>query len=198
MMKSLETIILLCIFSYCTFAQSNKVIDWPSAVTEQAYIGTTGVPQTATTEKGLEIVEFKVDGNAVMPGRPFSAEGEWLRTFSVTVKNVSGQQISSIRLYFVLPEVKSDEKMSGFSLEYGKGLSTGISYVDQWRIEPGEVVELIRNEAHYTRDREGIARRTGSTNFNTVVIAIAQIQFNDGKIWSSYKLPFVSKPVSPR
>lgn len=82
--------------------------------------------------------------------------------------------------------------MSGFSLEYGKDLSTGIDYGVQTPIEPGQEVLLMRNDRHYTRDTNGIARRTGVTDFNTVLIGVSVVKFADGTVWTTYRLPIDS------
>jgi hypothetical protein len=102
----------------------------------------------------------------------------------------------SIRLFFSLPETKSGDKQAGFSLEYGKELSTGTDYGVQAPVEPGQEVVLVRNDRHYARDTEGIAKRTGMTDFNTVIIAVSQVMFGDGTIWASYKLPVTSAPTA--
>jgi hypothetical protein len=186
---------LLCLFlavlllTVDSNGQTEKVIDWTS-YTKRANFADT--PE-ASNLKALEIVEFKVDGKAVMPGQRFTAEGEWLKTFAIRLRNISGKPISSIRMHFSLPDAKvSDTASAGFSLEYGKALSTGIDYGTQDPIQARQEVELIRNERHYLRDRNGIAKRTSVTDFNSVVIAATVVKFEDGSVWTSYKLPLVA------
>lgn len=190
-MKVLYGFFAVITLSLCSYAQAMKVIDWPPVASDQAYVSGDG-KNVASSSKALEIVEMKVDGKTITPGQPFSAGDDWLKSFSVKVRNVSDKNISSIRLGFALSETKSSGSQSGFSLEYGRELSTGIDYGIQPAIEPGQQVVLMRNDRHYARDKEGIAKRTGMTDFNSVIMAVSTIKFKDGTVWSSYKLPIAS------
>ncbi|HMO80182.1 MAG TPA: hypothetical protein PKD24_05275 [Pyrinomonadaceae bacterium] len=192
-MKPLYLFLVVLLLTLDSHGQTEKVIDW-TFYTKSASFNDT--PE-ASNLKALEIVEITVDGKAVMPGQPFAAEGEWLKTFAIKLRNTSGKPISSIRMHFGLPEAKvSDTVSAGFSLEYGKELSTGIDYGTQHPIQPGQEVELIRNERHYLRDRHGIAERTNVTDFNSVVIGATVVKFEDGSVWISYKLPFPASVLS--
>ena len=192
-MKSLVGLLITLLVSLSLFGQTNKVIDWTPYTKGDSFTDTSD----AAKLKALEILQFTVAGKAVHPGQPFSAESDWLKTFAVRVKNVSGKRISSIRLGFGLPEAKNSEGISsGFSLEYGSALSTGVDYGTQLPIEPDEEIELIRNDRHYARDRDGIRTRTGLTEFSTVIIGGTTVRFVDGTIWSGYKLPLVPSKVA--
>lgn len=52
---------------------------------------------------------------------------------------------------------------------------------------PNEEVELIRNDAHYRRDYEGIAKRTGITKFTMLLIGTVTVVFEVGTVWMSWK-----------
>jgi len=182
--------------SLCSYAQSSRSIYWPPAASEQAYVIGDSGRQIPSNSKALEIVDIKVEGKTIVPGQPFSAGNDWLKTFAVKVRNVSDRNIVSIRLFFSLPETKSGDKQAGFSLEYGKELSTGTDYGVQAPVEPGQEVVLGRNDRHYARDTEGIAKRSGITDFNTVIIAVSQVMFADTQLWSSYRLPITSAPTA--
>lgn len=184
---------VILLLPLCSHAQATRVVDWPPVAPVQASVKGNGGKSIASEAKALEIVEIDVEGKTIKPGQPFSAGDDWLRTFAVKVKNISDKNISSIRLHFVLPEAKSPAGVpSGFSLQYGKELNNGIDYGVQPLIEPGKEVVLIRNDRHYTRDKDGIAKRTGKTDFNNVIIAVSTIQFEDGTVWSTYRLPITS------
>ena len=183
-------------FSMCSYAQTNKVIDWPPVAPEKAYLNNDTGQRVDSNSRALEIVEIKVDGKSIVPGQPFSAGDDWLKNFAIKVRNISDKNILSIRLSFGLPETKSGDRQSGFTLEYGKELSTGIDYGVQAAIEPGQEVVLVRNDRHYARDKDGIAKRTGMTDFNTVIMGVGQAKFVDGTLWSSYKLPITATPMA--
>jgi hypothetical protein len=95
-------------------------------------------------------------------------------------------------MHFNLLEAKYKEGIMGFSLEYGKALSTGINYGVQKVIMPNEELDLIRNEAHYNRDRDGIAQKSGTTDFSKVLMGITTVQFEDGTVWWNWKLPLAN------
>ena len=139
--------------------------------------------------KALSIVSISVEGRPITPGRSFGAGESWLKTLTVRLKNTSDQPIKSIRFHFLLPEAKNGEKISGFSLEYGKELSTGIGYGEQKLVAPGDEVDIVRNEKHYERDSTAIAMRTGVSDFSQIIIGTAQVILADGTSWISWKLP---------
>jgi hypothetical protein len=171
----------------------NRIIDWHPRTLQGIFVkGTDGKPIPSNIE-ALEIIEIKVDAKPILLGHPFSASDDWLKNLIVRVRNISGKPISSIRMYFNLPEAKYREGTMGFSLEYGKALSTGINYGVQKTIMSNEELDLFRNEAHYNRDREGIAQRAGITDFSKVLIGMTMVQFEDGTVWSSGKLPFANQ-----
>src|SRR5689334_10112633 len=118
-------VILLPLSSY---AQAKRVVDFPTVASDQAAVVGEGGKPSATDITALEMLEIQVEGKTIKLGQPFSAGADWLSTFAVKVKNISNKNISSIRLHFGLPEAKSNGSISGFSLEYGKDLSTGIDY----------------------------------------------------------------------
>jgi hypothetical protein len=195
-MKALYISFAVITLSLCSYAQATKVIEVPLVAAYRGNVSGEDGKLIASDSKGLEIVEIRVEGKTVVPGQPFAAGNDWLGTLAVKVKNVSDKKISSIRLSFGLPEAKYRDGFNGFSLEYGKELSTGIDYGVQGPIEPGQEVVLQRNERHYARDKEGIAKRSGISEFNLVRMGGGQVKFADGTSWFSYKLPVTSAPIA--
>ncbi|MFZ1700523.1 MAG: hypothetical protein WBO10_18025 [Pyrinomonadaceae bacterium] len=191
-MKALLSFGIAMIVSLTSYSQTERIIDWLPVATGQAYtVGDNGKLLESDT-KALEIVEIRVEVKTITPGLPFLVDNDWLKSFAVKVRNISNKKISSIRLHFALPETKSLDSQMGFSLEYGKELSTGIDYGLQAAIEPGEEVVLIRNDRHYSRDKEGIAKRTGKADFSALTIGLSTVRFEDGTVWMAAKLPVAS------
>ena len=190
-----EIFLLLSILLFLThssaFAQgTGRIIEWPPLENPLGNVLAGENGRYIPTEiKALEIVFISAEGSRISPGVPFTAQDDWLKTFTVRVKNTSDRPIQAIRLHFGLPEAKRGDAISGFSLEYGKGLGTGIDYGEQKVMAPGEEVELVRNERHYKRDSEGIAQRTGVSNFTRVLLGHATVKFEDGTVWTGWKLP---------
>jgi hypothetical protein len=188
-MKIVYGMFIVLLLSICSLGQADRVIDWTPYTASPTFLD-------HSTIRVLEIVEFRVDGKLLKPGQPFSGEGEWLKTFSVKVRNISGKRISSIKLYFGLPEAKYDNGVSGFSLVYGTALSPNIDGVPQSPLDPNQEIELIRNHRRYTLDRDAIIRRTGVTDFHSVIIGATAVEFEDGSVWMSYKLPIASSQTA--
>ena len=173
--------------------QQERIIDWHPRTLPGSFVKGEDGKQIPTTIGALEILEIKVNDKTVKLGQAFSAGGEWLKNLTIKVKNTSGKPISSIRMHFTLPEAKYGEGTMSFSLEYGKALSTGINYGDQKVIPSGEELLLYRNEAHYNRDRDGIAKLAGITDFSKVLLGMTIVQFENGAVWSSWKLPVIDR-----
>lgn len=194
LMRSVLSCLLLLLASAWSFGQTERTISWPELASAEPWVKGDDGNLLASTVTALEVVSVTVNGKEIVLGMPFRAEGEWLKTLSVTVKNISDKPISAVRLNFGLPEAKYGSGSSGFSLEYGKALSTGIDYGPQAPIAPGENVVLMRNERHYNRDRDGIVKRTGVTDFRSVLIGSTVVEFIDGTVWMAYRLPITTKP----
>ena len=171
-------------------AQTGRIVEWPSVENplENVMAGERGryVP---TALQAIEIVSISAEGNRITPGVPFTAHDDWLRTFTMRVKNTSEHPITAIRIHFGLPEAEYRDGFSGFSLEYGNELSTGIDHGEQKAIAPGEEVDIVRNDRHYKRDSEGISERTGISEFTRVQLGHATVKFVDGTVWTGWKLP---------
>ena len=195
MMRSVYSALVISIlFPLLAYSQTqDKIIDWHPRTLQGNFVKGEDGKQVSSNIEALKIIEIKVDGKIVTLGRTFSATGDWLKNLTVKVRNTSGKSISSIRMHFNLPEAKYKEGTIGFSLEYGKALSTGINYGLQKIIMPDEEIILYRNDAHYNRDRDGIAQRAGITDFSNVLIGMTIVQFEDDTVWSSGKLQLTNQ-----
>ena len=194
-MKLIYSIVVITIlFPLLVFSQAkDRIIDWHPQTLQGTFVKGADGKQVFSNIEALRIIEIKSDDKAVTLGHPFSVSGDWLKNLTVKVRNVSGKPIASIRIHFNLPEAKYKEGTMGFSLEYGKALSTGINYGVQRNIMPDEELVLFRSEAHYNRDRDGIAQKAGITDFSKVLIGMTIVQFEDGTLWSSGKLPLANQ-----
>jgi hypothetical protein len=128
----------------------------------------------------LEIVNISVAGESVSLGQPFLAGADWMKGFSIRVKNISAKRIVGARLDFSLPEAKGG---LGSNLGYGRGMDMGKGAQEPSMIAPGEEFELIRTEAAYDHDQKWIAETSGITNLNRVWLGLAWVKFEDGTVW---------------
>ena len=188
-----SAVIITILFPLLVYSQTqDRIVDWHPLTLQGNFVKGEDGKQVSSNIESLKIIEIKVDGKIISLGQPFSASGDWLKNLTVKVRNISGKPISSIRMHFNLPEAKYKEGIMGFSLVYGKALSTGINYGVQKVIMPNEELDLIRNEAHYNRDRDGIAQKSGTTDFSKVLMGITTVQFEDGTVWWNWKLPLAN------
>ena len=189
-----NSLLVLAFALFCvstTFAQTKmRTIVWPPIDDPMGNVIADVNGRLVSTEiKALAIVSISADGKPITVEDPFTAQDDWLKSLAITVRNISDRPIKAIRIGFGLPEATVTGAGTGFSLEYGKELSTGIDYGEQKSIAPGEEVEIFRNDRHYKRDSEGIAKRTGLLNFTQLMIGVTTVKFDDGTVWSSRKLP---------
>ncbi len=179
----------ILLFSVFVFGQkTERVIDYRP---NQPAINMKGEPNIflqKTDEKGVELVEFTVDGKSVAIGESFTAGDDWLKTLTVKLKNVSGKPITSARMSFGRPEAKFKDSSLGFSLAFG---SLGLMTADRQPkiILPGEVFELKQDENTYNSEKAFMIEKTGVSNITKIIIGMTLVQFDDGYLWTTSKMP---------
>jgi hypothetical protein len=132
-------------------------------------------------EESLEIVDILVDGKSIAVGEPFTASENWIRNFTVRVRNISGQEIHSIEMSIVLPDVTlSDGRNYGLSL---RGGSTPAG--KQKPVMPGEEVGLKWIEIEYQKFKERSAQLNGVAHIMKAQIGMTAVLFTDGTMWGS-------------
>jgi hypothetical protein len=161
-----------------------RVVEWPTYPLGRIYSSAEGIKRSPVTE-ALEIVDIKVESHSITIGHPFAADEDWLKTLTLRIKNISGQPIVGARMGFSLAETRIENKGLGFSLEYGKGLSTGIPSDEQRVIGPNEEFEFRFNDAQYRHHRAFVSERTSLPSFSIVWIGVTSVKFDDGSFWTS-------------
>jgi hypothetical protein len=162
----------------------DRIIEWPTYPQGRISSAAEEIKLSPVIE-ALEIVDITVVGRSITVGQPFAADDDWLRSLTFRMKNISGQPITGARIFFSLPETKPETNSLGFSLEYGKGLSTGIPSDEQRVIMPNEEFELKFNEAQYERHRKFVSEWSKLPSFSKVWIGVAGVKFKDGSSWGS-------------
>lgn len=140
------------------------------------------MPLTKTDLHVVEIVGFKAAGQSVTPDIPFLAGEDWLRTLSVTVRNIADKPITRLRFDFGLPEDKFLRKgRTGWPTYWVGYTSEGND--GRKDVMPGEEVELRCVEYYYPSHMEGIAKQTGVRSFTLATAGTVQATFKDGTNW---------------
>jgi hypothetical protein len=162
----------------------DRVVEWPPYPVGRINSAGAGIVLSPVTA-ALEIVEVRVADRPIAIGQSFIADDDWVRSLTFRMKNISGQPIIGARLGLGLPETKTADNSLGFSLEYGKGLSTGIPSDEQKVIGPDEEFELKFSESQYQRHKKFVSERSKRSSFSKVWVGITTVKFADGSIWSS-------------
>lgn len=179
--------IAVALTASATFAQEmrERVIAWPPPPGKfigPAVKGHDG-KLTASGILAVEIVEVLAAGSPVNIGQPFTADDEWLRSFSVRMRNISDKPIVGARMDFGMPEARRGETYLGSNLGYGIGAGTGKGLRDQRQIMPGEEFVLTRSGEAYGRDQRFLKEKSGVENISHVRLGLAWVKFGDGKLW---------------
>ena len=118
------------------FSQSqSKVVGWSKSPIGRNNEKTSGSLQLYPKIDGVEIEDFAVDAKSIIIGEPFSAGDDWLRSFSVRVRNISDQRLLKVQITLVLPEMDSESPDVVFCY--------GCAGAEKDKVVmPGEVVEL--------------------------------------------------------
>lgn len=186
--KSFQLIfaVVLTVVVYGTLSAQPKdrVVEWPTYPMGRIGSAGEGVKLSPVTE-ALEIVDITVAGRSITVGQPFAADDDWLRSLTFRMRNISGQPIAGARIFFGLPETRTESNSLGFSFEYGKGLSTRIPSREQKVILPSEEFELKFNEAQYERHRKFVSEWSNLPGFSKVRIDVTTVKFEDGSSWGS-------------
>jgi len=183
---------LLAALTIFTFGQTrDRILDWHPLPPVPVDNRLNGQP---TSLEPLELVEITVEGRPVICGQPFIAGTDWLKSLTLKIRNVSTQPIKFIRISFYVPEAKFKDSFLGFSLEYGRETSDGVSLsYGTERLMPGTETELARSADAYYRYRDTVAKGGVNTDFTKAFIGLTYLRFEDGTVWDGLRLKIAAK-----
>jgi len=127
---------------------------------------------------GIEIQGFAVGGKSITLGEPFAADDDWLRDFTVRVRNISQERLLSIQLDLHLSEmIVSPQVVFCYPCTAAdKGKS----------ILPGEEVNLtMLPGAFYDWVKKQVATERSLAQITRADIEIVLIRLPDEKKWVS-------------
>jgi hypothetical protein len=137
----------------------------------------------------LEVSSLKVKGKLTKLGLKLMEDDDWLRGFSVTVKNVSKKTIIFIELNLEFPSAANtdQERPSVDHLMYGNyplppGEEATTSHPDQPPLPPGEKANLTLTD--YDGLRDFLLQTKKQTSIKELGISINEVFFDDGTKWS--------------
>lgn len=141
----------------------------------------------AEKNEPIEITDIKVNGQSISFDKKFTADDEWLRSLTISVKNKSDKLIlyASIRLQFPRPAGSQGRTAIG-DLSYGNGaLQTRrpISQETLVGISPDETVEIRLPAQQFVALCELLAATNYPSSIEKVELSISHIIFADDTMW---------------
>ena len=120
-----------------------------------------------------------VNGKSITLGEPFAAADDWLKTFTVRVRNISGERLVSAQVTLVLPEMGLGSPDIVFC--YGCAAAE-----KEKGFMPGEVVELkMLGGGFYDWVRSRIAEKGSVSRINKAEIQHMYVTPTNGPTWFS-------------
>jgi hypothetical protein len=161
------------------FSQTqNKVIEWSTSPIGSNHETARNLLLSRQID-GVEIEDMAVDGKSIIVGEPFAAGDDWLKTFTVRLKNISGQRLVSAQITLVLPEMGVESPDIVFC--YGC-----VAIEKEQGFMPGEVVELkMPGGGFYDWVRSRIAEKGSVSRINKAEIRQMYVRLPSGPTWSS-------------
>jgi hypothetical protein len=162
------------------FSQTqNKVVEWSKSPigshNEKAAVGLQLFPQI----DGVEIEDFTVAGKSITAGEPFAAGNDWLKSFTVRVKNISNQRLVKVQMTLVLPEMNFHSPDMVFC--YGCAAAE-----NEKGVMPGEVVELkMLGGDFYDWIKSRITEKGSVSRINRAEIRNMYVTLPSGPMWFS-------------
>ena len=137
----------------------------------------------------IAVTGIRADGQNVVPGQPFPAGPDWLRSLTVRVRNNSAKPIASVSVSFSLPEASYRGGGIGFSLRHGARAAGGGDDAEAKPLPPGEEMELGFTGEEYEMNRSFAEKAGGVSEISRVIVGHASVVFADGT------RAFVSDPL---
>lgn len=138
----------------------------------------------------VEIIAIKVNGEEIQPGRPFLAADDWVKNFSITVRNVSQHNIK-----FVEAEIEFPRDAEGNPILTNVGLFAGQRFhkdpalytagIEDLTLKPSETVEFSVFPTVFTSLQKQLKEKNVSQDtVNSATLRILKVTFDNDKGWA--------------
>ena len=132
-----------------------------------AQVENTLIKMTSPKEP-VEITKLQIGNNDIAFGKTFTADEDWLRTFSCEVKNISGKAISE--LYMNIGFATADTKPGRVKVPLTYAESFQANQTIHLSIPPAKVSSIAVSLEHHSNIRKG-------------EFLVEYAKFQDGTIW---------------
>jgi len=138
----------------------------------------------------VEIVAIRNRTRQLALDETFLQEKEWLKDFSIKIKNKSEKRISFLALQLEFPETTSTGDLMAFQMYYGAHpMRKPADYENEVPVSPGETLEMAVDVKRFDRLKKFIETRSSLDSLSRAVIRILAIHYDDGTTWSSGQPP---------
>lgn len=152
------------------------------------------IKQASFPEEPVEIIEISNQENPKLKlGVKFEQTNNWLKDFSVKLKNNTNKRIAFLMMVMEFPETKKSGNEIAVPLTFGSNpLLENKGEIIQL-IQPGEIFELKVTEKKFNSLKNAFESRHSLDSLSLLVLRLDIIHFDDGTVWSGGAF---SKPVS--
>jgi hypothetical protein len=146
------------------------------------------IKQKSWQNEPVKILRLKIKSKDFALGQKFLEDDDWLKNLTISVKNVSGKNITFISLTLDFPRSEgSTEVPSAYDLEYGRNPLFPVDAIlpdNQKPILAGETKDLALSDEEYNSLRHFLSETNYPTSIKQVDIILGQIIFEDGTKWA--------------
>jgi hypothetical protein len=132
----------------------------------------------------IEVLEFRVGGERVVPGQAFPAGSDWLRNLSVRVRNISTKPISYLSMSFIVPAARFTENGRDYQMTYSVAHGEENTKKDgepkTKAILPGEEAELVCSAWMDRVLMQDIEKKAGIKDIAEIKTGSIKAIFTDG------------------
>jgi hypothetical protein len=157
--------------------------------------GTTGQKQDRVLEKEswrnqpIKISKLKVKGKFIEAGKKFLEDDDWLRSLTISVKNISSKNIVFIEIEAVFQKLRDNNSAAEpayvHRLAYGRVPpplgATPLS--NQLKIMPDETIDIILSEEDHSHIISSLEELGYPASTKHVKLGIGSVIFDDETMW---------------
>ncbi|PYS87443.1 MAG: hypothetical protein DMF62_12475, partial [Acidobacteria bacterium] len=141
--------------------------------------------QLSYPEEPIEIIEFSNGQNPkIKVGEKFEQSNNWLKDFSVRLRNKTEKGITFLMLVIEFPETSKSGNEIAFPLTYGSNPLLPKKDELVRSIQPGEIYELKLTEKKYENLKKAVESRHVLDSLSRITVRLDIIHFDDGTVWS--------------
>lgn len=172
------TVVIYLFAALPCFAQTPKVVEWSKSPIRGNQEKIAANLRLFRQIEDVEIEDLLVAGRSITIGEPFAAPDDWLKSFTVRVKNISDQPLVMVQITLVLPEMGAGSPDVVFC--YGCAEAQKVK-----GITAGEVVELKMLGGDFYDWVMSRAAEKGLSRINQAEIRTIWVTPPSGPVWFS-------------